>query len=58
MLDALVDPAPATELPVLVSGPTPLEMLAVGVAVGVNLDVVTDVKVSGQTVVETGTTEV
>ncbi|KAK6397463.1 hypothetical protein LTR65_006439 [Meristemomyces frigidus] len=63
VLDALVDPGPATELPLLFTGSTPLEMLAVGVlppdvAVGVNLDVVTDVKVSGQIVVETATTEV
>jgi len=53
-LPELVEAAPATEL--LVGGRTPgrFEM----VVVGVMPDVVTDVSVSGQTVVETGMTEV
>lgn len=56
LLGELVELTPAAEMPV--GGSTPLEIVADGVAVCVKRDVVTDVKVRGQTVVETGTTEV
>ena len=56
MLGELVVPDPPAELPV--DGTPPLVIDAEEYEVGVTPDVVMEVKVSGQTVVETATTDV